>query len=661
MSLRMLPLAVIASCAVACAGNAERARAFVDSGDRYIASGQLDAAVIEYRNAVKRNSASAEAQRKLGDAYVALGKSEDAYRAYSTAVELDPSDTRSYIGAGRLLLSVGMYDEANVRAEQALDYEPRNVDAMVLAGRALARLSRVAESTGAFQTAIATDPQPAAFIGLGDLKRSSGDIAGAEAAYRQAVALHPQSVDARIALAQFLMADRPAEAEQNLLKAVKANPADELANRSVASFYISADRRPEAEPFLAAAAAQPNQKLRSTLALADFCMTAGRRDDARAILTRVNGENAQAVGAKVRLAALDYEAGQKAEAHQRLDKILKKTPTGEAWTAKARFLASEHKLDEALKAAHAAVDFDRRIATAHYIIGSIELENGNYDEAEHAFREVLRLKKTTTAATLQLARTKLAAGKTADAVALAQSAGSALGARLTLARALIADGQIATARNELLQLEVESTKSADPSVLLGSLELDGGNIDAALEHAGRALSAAPDSVDALLLMARTALSAEDGVTAEQYLNRAVAIAPASFDANALLAQLYVIRGDVARARKTFESLAARSPHSAEARTAVGILLQAEGRDRDARGWYEQALAVDPNQAIAANNLARLYASDRSNLDAAVRLAQLAEAKLPNERQVRETVRLVDDVRRAVADAGRDTTADSIKQ
>ena len=162
-------------------------------------------------------------------------------------------------------------------------------------------------------------------------------------------------------------------------------------------------------------------------------------------------------------------------------------------------------------------------------------------------------------------------------------------------------------------------------------------------------------------MARTALAAEDGVTAEQYLNRAVAIAPASFDANALLAQLYVIRGDVARARRTFESLVARSLRSAEARTAVGILLQAEGAAARRAAGHEQALAVDPNQAIAANNLARLYASDRSNLDAAVRLAQLAEAKLPNERQVQETVRLVDDVRRSVADAGRDTTAGSIKQ
>jgi hypothetical protein len=56
----------------------------------------------------------------------------------------------------------------------------------------------------------------------------------------------------------------------------------------------------------------------------------------------------------------------------------------------------------------------------------------------------------------------------------------------------------------------------------------------------------------------------------------------------------------------------------------------------------------------------LYAADRSNLDAAVRLAHIAEAKLPNERQVQDTVRLVDDARRAVAEAGRDTT-DTIKQ
>src|SRR5262245_18922008 len=399
MSLRMLPIVVVAVTALACTTSAEKARAFADRGDRDVAAGDYDAAVIEYRNAVKQAPDSAEMHRKLGSAYAELSKAEEAYREYSTAIDLEPADVVSYIGAGRLLLGAAQYEEAYVRAEQALDYAPKNVDAMILAGRAMAKLGRTREAVGAFQTAIAQGPQPAAYIGLASVKLSHGDNAGAEAAYRQAVARFPQSVDAQVALAQFLVADREVEAGQHLLAAVNANPNDELANRAIASFFMSSGRRAEAEPYFRAAAAQPNQKLRSTLALADFYMSAGRSNEARALLTPITGDNPQATGAKVRLAELDYDAGSKDAAHQRLDKILSKTPTGEAYAMKARFLARERKLDEALNTAHAAVDFDNRIAAAYYIIGSIELERGNYDEAEHAFREVLHLKRTTADAT----------------------------------------------------------------------------------------------------------------------------------------------------------------------------------------------------------------------------------------------------------------------
>src|SRR5262245_56192081 len=92
MSLRMLPVVIVAVTTLACASNTERARAFTERGDRYTASGEYDAAVIEYRNALKRTPDSNEVNRKLGNAYVALSKAEEAYRAYSTAIELDPSD-----------------------------------------------------------------------------------------------------------------------------------------------------------------------------------------------------------------------------------------------------------------------------------------------------------------------------------------------------------------------------------------------------------------------------------------------------------------------------------------------------------------------------------------------------------------------------------------
>jgi tetratricopeptide (TPR) repeat protein len=626
-----------AALTLACAGGVDKSRHHVARGDEYFAADRFEAAVIEYRNALKKQPRWAEAYIKLADAYAALGKAEEAYRAYASANELTPGNTRCYLGMGRLLLDAGMYNEARMRAELVLDRDPRSVDALLLYGRALVRQNRFKEAIGAFNTALAIDQRPAAYEGLGQAKLGTGDAAGAETAYRAGVEANPRSVQARVTLGQFLLsAKRSGEAEKELLQAVQANAEDELANRAAATLFVTTGRRSLAEPYLKAAAARPRQKLRSTLALADFYIMEGRLAEAKETLQPAAHDGAMATAAKVRLAEIEYETSPES-AHRALDRVLKKTPTGEGWALKARFLNRERKQDEALEAARTAIDLDRRVALAHYIAGTIELERKNYDEAEHAFREVLQLNRMTAEATVQLARTRLAEGRPADAIALAESAGPSAEARLTLARALIADGQIDRARRELRRLQSEHTKSAEPSVLLGSLDLESGDISAARAQAIQALTLAPESVDALLLAARLALAADDQATAETYLSQVIARDPASFDGNTLLSQIYTSRRDFERARATLESLAAHAPQSAEARTAVGLVLQAAGRDADARTWYEQAIALQPDEPIAANKLARLYASDGSNPDAAVRLGQLAATRLPHEAEVHDTL------------------------
>ena len=68
-------IACVAAAGIGCGWSAhDRARANVERGDAYVASGRPEAAVIEYRNAVKRQPRWAEAYRKLGDAYSTLGK-----------------------------------------------------------------------------------------------------------------------------------------------------------------------------------------------------------------------------------------------------------------------------------------------------------------------------------------------------------------------------------------------------------------------------------------------------------------------------------------------------------------------------------------------------------------------------------------------------------
>jgi tetratricopeptide (TPR) repeat protein len=344
-----------------------------------------------------------------------------------------------------------------------------------------------------------------------------------------------------------------------------------------------------------------------------------------------------ATAATVRRAAIELETGSTANARRLIDAALKKRPGGEAWAVNAQVLAREGKADEALTAAHSAIDLDPTLASAYYVAGTIELERGRLADAEAAFREVLRQQRLVAPATLQLAKTKLAAGRADEAIALAEAAGPGLDARLTLARALVADGQSARARNELLQLEAGHATSPEPAILLGSLELGGGDIKQARAHATKALAIAPNAADALLLAARTALASEDQAAAEPYLTRAIAADPASFDGHAMLADLYMSRGDVERARTTLDQFAKRQPESARVRTALGIVLEEAGRPADARAQYEDALTLDPREPIASNNLARLYAENQATTDRAIELARTAVAQLPHDADVHDTL------------------------
>jgi tetratricopeptide (TPR) repeat protein len=405
--------------------------------------------------------------------------------------------------------------------------------------------------------------------------------------------------------------------------------------------------------------------MKSTLALADYYTSARRYDDARAVLEHVTS-GPMANAAKIRRAAIELETGSPANARRLIDGVLKKRPAADALAINAQLLVQEGKPDEAIAAARAAIDLDPTIAAAHYVIGTIELERRHFDNAEHAFRAVLAQQRLTRPATLQLARTRLATGHAGEAVELAEQAGTDVGARLTLARALIADGQTARARTELMRLDASNAGSPEPAILLGSLDLDGGAVPAARAHAARALTIAPTATEALLLAGRAASAANDKAAAEQYLARAAASAPASFESHAMLADVYASRGDFERARTTLEQFADRQPDTAAPRTALGIVLEAAGRPSDARVRYEQALTIDPKDPIASNNLARIYAADDTKVDRAIELARTAVARLPNDPDVHDTLgwaafkagRLslaASELERAVALNGKDAT------
>src|SRR5436190_21628898 len=138
---------VLLSLAIAgCAKDPERtAQRFIARGDEFVRNGRDEAAVIEYRNAVKSSPGRSDTYLKLGDAYSRLGRTTEAYRSYTegsrlvdgqplpqtedaiqSIVDQRPDLVPARIALAELLLARRDADDAQTQLEAATAADPAN-------------------------------------------------------------------------------------------------------------------------------------------------------------------------------------------------------------------------------------------------------------------------------------------------------------------------------------------------------------------------------------------------------------------------------------------------------------------------------------------------------------------------------------------------------
>lgn len=168
---------------------------------------------------------------KLGFLFLTMGSYENALRSFHESVNFNPADARAFSGMGRAYEAGGDYAQAVSAYRKALDLSPSNEDrdALKRTEGELSRQNEEAEkrrrdilvrenvlrgrsalSLGDFEEAKnfllkALDLTPGdhdALIAMGDLNRTSGDLAAAADYYRAALAFHPDSLRAASALAE---------------------------------------------------------------------------------------------------------------------------------------------------------------------------------------------------------------------------------------------------------------------------------------------------------------------------------------------------------------------------------------------------------------------------------------------------------------------------
>jgi Tfp pilus assembly protein PilF len=68
------------------------AQSFLERGNAYLAKGNVDGAVLEYRNATEKDPTFVSARLKLGEFYLKQGNGAGALAEYVRAADLLPND-----------------------------------------------------------------------------------------------------------------------------------------------------------------------------------------------------------------------------------------------------------------------------------------------------------------------------------------------------------------------------------------------------------------------------------------------------------------------------------------------------------------------------------------------------------------------------------------
>lgn len=641
------------------------ARDYLAEGKQLIQKGDLRAAQIALRNAVRDDASSGEAQYRLGRLQLALGDITAAEKAARAARDLGynaPATmallTRTYLAAGRfrqLLDEVKPEGKDPVAdAELLLAYAQaqaglRNLDAArsflaeaekmapnsapgMIAGSQLAQAANDRdEAERRLDRAIAADPNATdALVRKAFLLRTRNDNAGAIAVFDKVIAMAPDLPNVRIDRAQAQIAmgqDAKAQADITAVLAVTPN--------SVQALYTRAVLQTRAKEFKAA-------------------------DET---LTRINSVLPNIPKGLYLQALVKQNIGQLEQAVDAAQKHVNRNP-GDIEGARllARLQIQNRRPDLAVAALTRLAEANVADADLYDLLGRAYSMQGQSDKAVQAFQRATSLAPDNPGMRNRLASARIgtgnpdaAAGDLERSLELAPSSvgiGEALfftelatgdleKAAAAIERVRKAQGNTPVVANmegvlKIAQRDYEGARQAFNRAIgmkadfmparanLGRLELILNRIPEAEKIFADILAAQADSEPSLGMYVGILTRRNDLPKAIAAVERAVAANPTATRPRMILAELQVRAKDNKKAMEALTLPQGAAP-SVELLTALARLQAASEQAADARDTLGKVLAINPRALDARRQLVLLQANAgeveraRSTLEAGLRL------------------------------------------
>jgi tetratricopeptide (TPR) repeat protein len=323
---------------------------YVAFADEKFATGNVDGALTDLDAALRAEGATGEMAMRLGGLREGRGELDNAIDAYGKAADmLEGSAKGEALGRMAVLQDTRGMTEAAASAEAAIAADPEGVWPTIAISQRRVKEGRVDEAVALAQKAVDAGGGPAAQGALGYALQAKGDIAGAEAAYRGAMAADETSVAPAIGLARLLRnSGRAAEAEPLLNQVLETSPGAVAAYKEMARVKIALGRIQEA--------------------LGDASIAAAMAE---------HDPDAQALAIEVRVARAlqDMREGNTALAEQDLTQLRDEHPEfAEVRLALARAQLERRDADAAIVELTKAVEINPDYAEAQYELGRVQLK-----------------------------------------------------------------------------------------------------------------------------------------------------------------------------------------------------------------------------------------------------------------------------------------------
>lgn len=502
-----------------------------------LATGQASKAIAEFSSLVTTTpESSADLKTALALAYFQTGKPAEGKQALQEALRAKPDHAPALLAEARLLATEQGLPAALARAETLSRQFPTNFEAWHF---------------------------------LADLKRLSGDVEAARAAYRKVLELKPKVLTAHASLIEMaVLENRLEEAEKQLEALQKVAPQHPLTSYLRASLaFVRKDLATAKTAIDAVLKNQPDNPLALQLA-----------------------------------GAIAFAQGSDLQAQDHLAKALQKAPALDyaRRTLTLSYLRS-HQPTKALTTLQPVLRGDETNPVWLSLAGEVFMANGDAQTAADYFSRASKANPRDAWARTALAMTKMRLGQTQQAFADLD--------------------QIATA---------SSDTTADMALIAASLQQK--KFDQALLSIDRLEKKQPDSPVPHNLRGMTRLAQGDKTAARASFEKALALDPTFFPAAASLARLDLAEKQPEKARQRYATILAKEPRHVQALLASAELALRSNSHAEAAEAIEKAIAAAPSDPRPRLALIDFHVRTK-DIRQALKAAQEALAALPDQPEI----------------------------